>query len=308
MRLLTTAFPLFLARCAWADEDQAGKEATEAPAITVSTTTADPYYKDLKSTAFLQAFFNGAGDKKLPRNLGYNDWCKFLMADKHNDLLKKKTDLMLNNHQGIEYLPGGKEFFREQFDKYDADLDGYLDEYELAARQRDVDNLVNDALENESDFPAFENTLAKSIERNRRLSAEEDASDSEEDAGTTDLTIDYDEFVYYSTMTNIVHGFGLKKKHNIYALVKRGPGSIENSYVCIAEFGWMMRIWISLTGQYNGPYEKAERNDDFRSKYAVKNDKGKKAKYEVGVLAAWYARILNDLLAGRPIYGALDEY
>jgi len=308
MKLLTTAF--VFAHWALAEENapaaevqEAAATATEAPASTVSTTTADPYYKDLKSKEFLQAFFFGAGNKKIPRNLGYNDWCKFLMADKHNDLLKKKTDLMLSNHQGIEYVPGGKEFFREQFDKYDADLDGFLDLSELETRQKDIDNLVNGPLGNEPGTAAFENTLVKSVERDRRLTSDSFSAGDLESVG-----LDYDDFVYYSTLTNIVHGFGLKKKHNIYALVKKGPGSKENSYVCIAEFGWMMRIWISLTGQYNGPYEKAERNDDFRRKYAVRNDKGSKAKYEVGVLAAWYARILNDLLAGRPIYGALDEY
>jgi len=71
MKLLTTAF--FLANWALAEENapaadvqEAAAIPTEAPASTVSTTTADPYYKDLKSKEFLQAFFYGAGNKKSP--------------------------------------------------------------------------------------------------------------------------------------------------------------------------------------------------------------------------------------------------
>jgi hypothetical protein len=273
-----------------------------APATTVAsptnndtiTTTVDPYLKDLKSQKYLKYFWEGhkpfSGDS-------YNVWCRRVMQRKNHAILKKHALSWINDDPKVtNYLPGPKDiFYQEQFTKYDSDFDGLLDFEELSVRQNDINNLVNGPLGFEENFEAFENTLVKTALRDQKGLDE------------NSILLDYDDFVLYSVITDMIHGYALKQMHNNYATIKK-LDKPNNSYVCIAEFGWMMRIWISLTGQYNGPYEKADRNSDFKEKYAIKNRLGNKLRMDTFMLAAWRARIFNDLLAGRPIYNEFNDY
>lgn len=123
-----------------------------------------------------------------------------------------------------------------------------------------------------------------------------------------DFQLDLNTFAEYAAMTYLIDGVALKKLHDIYALVKTNGKKKENGYVCIAEFGWMMKTWISLTNNYKGPYEKFERNIDFQSpdKYAVyytdPEGKTRKAKVRTAVLAAWKAKFTRNILLGNEIY------
>merc|ERR1711881_447551 len=89
--------------------------------------TKDPYLKDLKSDAHMKLFWAG---KPPYSGRSYNDWCKILMQKRHVALLSEKADAWLaalDDPELTNYLPtGNKEFYREEFIKYDANLDGLL--------------------------------------------------------------------------------------------------------------------------------------------------------------------------------------
>merc|ERR1719220_1011084 len=108
--------------------------------------------------------------------------------------------------------------------------------------------------------------------------------------------IDYDDFVKYRIVGDLIDGYALYKLHDTWG--KTNGRAHENGYICNAEFGWMMRYWISLTDIYNGPYDGQLKLNDFYYKYSVTHDR----QFRILELAAWKAKFMDDVLFRNRIY------
>lgn len=239
------------------------------------------WYKHYKDPDQLDLYMFGSS-----MNIGYLRNVQSIEEPKYYTYFLKKVKTYLGeNRLKRPFLPNGKEFYREQFNKFDTDQDGFISYDESVARDQYIDNLVNPNLDLPLGNLLFTNTLTKTI-----------ANFYGDQFETGALKLDYNTFVKYLGTTDLMDGYGLWKMHDNYARVNgRSP---ENGYICIAEYGWMARQWVNLLGVYNGPYEGDLKSYDFRTKYSITHD----GKYYIHELAAWKARVLNQVIFGRPIY------
>ena len=167
---------------------------------TIETTTADPFYRDLKSKEHLLMFWNGQGPYS---GRSYNSWCQAITGKKSNFKTIKMHALRWWNDDPkfSNHLPGSdhsKDFYKEEFTKYDTNLDGLLDVGELVERQKDEDNLINKQLGFDEDYEAFGNTLLKTAEMDL------------DESGVGEVLLDYEDFAVYHIITDIIHGFALR--------------------------------------------------------------------------------------------------
>lgn len=287
MKLRNNALSVLLSlqafRC-FAEDAEAADAVTEAPEPAVETTTSeeDRWNKHRKTVEEMTLYIDG--------KRGYNYHASTVVAPKYYDYFSVKSTMYLgDNKANVSFLPGDVEFYRAEFNLFDQDNNGVLSQAEVTARQTTLDGLINPQLGYSADHELFVNTLEK---------ASRFFEDVKEGDALPDLS--YDAYTQSRAVTDLLDGYALYKMHDNYA--RRHGRAPENKYICIAEYGWMMRMWVSLLDQYAGPYEGQVRKTDFRKKYSATND----GKYMILELAAWKTRIFNSILFGEQLYGESD--
>lgn len=244
----------------------------------------DDFYRHLKSQQELIDYIQGQNSED-----GFNYYCTRVMEPKYYDYFMVKSKIYLgHNKNNAEFLRNNEEFYRDEFRRFDINRDGYLDNEELTNRQKFIDNLVNPQLGYNDNHAAFENTLQKTIQNFKPYASGPDSDNN---------GVNFEEFAKYHATTDLIDGYALYMMHDNFA--RENGRSPENGYICIAEFGWMARIWISLTKQYVGPYEGMEKKNDFYKIYSVTHD----SKYRIMELAAWKSRFMKKVIFGQTVYG-----
>ena len=257
----------------------------------------DPYYQHKKTRTQLRNYIEGSTYED-----GFNFYSNAVMEPEYYQYFWKRKEIALGkNRKRTTFID--KNFYWDEFNRFDVNNDGYLSSTEIQWRQYDIDNLINPSLGYPLDSPTFTNTLEKTLEHMSELLVNDGKNGNiylpnwhQKLYNEETQLLDYNNFVKYRIIGDLIDGYALYKLHDTWG--KTNGRAHENGYICNAEFGWMMRYWISLCDIYNGPYDGQLKLDDFYYKYSVTHDR----QFRILELAAWKARFMDDVLFERRIY------
>lgn len=235
------------------------------------------FFRDWKDGQELQQYVNEL-----------NRIAKTVHEKKFYDFFTAKHNLLLGyNQHKYMFLNDNEEFYREEFNIFDVDRDNLLNSTELQNRQNAINSIIYPQLLTNNRYEPYNGDIPKfspfynNIIRTLQMVAPELEA------------MDFQQFAHLRATTDMIDGYTLYKYHDNYAASQgRYP---ENGYICIAEFGWMMRYWLNLLGLYDGPYDDPRRSYDFRVNYSTVPDN----KMRILELAAYKSRLLKDVLLSK---------
>ena len=123
----------------------------------------DPYYQHKKTRTQLRNYIEGSSYED-----GFNFYSNAVMEPEYYQYFWKRKEIALGkNRKRTTFID--KNFYWDEFSRFDVDNDGYLSSTEIQWRQYDIDNLINPSLGYPLDSPTFTNTLEKTLENMSEL-------------------------------------------------------------------------------------------------------------------------------------------
>jgi len=264
--------------------------------LTISQTTTPSNTQNETSTfspKYLEHWKTSEQMIKYTQDL--NKYAKEISKQSHFQVFENYL-LTFFGKKTYHFLPGDTEFYRQEFEKFDKNSDGFLNKTEQANRVEALAALMYPNILRTDPYHEYNGTWPE------KLPFDVNINFVMEKANKTFESLNYESFAYIMGLTDLIHGYTLFRRHDSYARAhNRSP---ENFYICIAEFGWMARYWINLLGIYDGGYND-RRKPAFYHTFSITNDH----KMKVLELAAWRARMLKHVfIQGKVLNDPVDGF